>query len=80
MSMSKALICVWNGRAAAPPWIVWSVGVSTLEEAFVVEGVADRAHDGRPRTEHVAGLRPHDEVGVALPYAGLFGELLVEDG
>ena len=29
MSMSKALRCVRNGRAAAPPWIVCSTGVST---------------------------------------------------
>ncbi len=27
--MSKALECVTNGRAAAPPWIVCSIGVST---------------------------------------------------
>ena len=32
MSMSNALRCVPNGRAAAPPWINCSVGVSTSKK------------------------------------------------
>ena len=27
--MSYALMCVSNGRALAPPWIAWRIGVST---------------------------------------------------
>ena len=27
--MSKAFMWVMNGRAAAPPWMTWSIGVSS---------------------------------------------------
>ena len=29
ISWSKAFMCVLNGRAAAPPWMSWRIGVST---------------------------------------------------
>ena len=43
--MSSALWCVMNGRAAAPPAMACSVGVSTSQIAAVVEIAADRADD-----------------------------------
>ena len=49
-----------------------------LDVALLVEDVADGAQGGGLGAHHVAGLLPHDEVGVALADPVLLRELLVQ--
>ena len=69
-------MCVTNGRAAAPPCCVCSIGVSTSMKPRACE--ASRAATAttvgaRRDVSRAAGA--HDEVDVALPDAGLLGQL-----
>src|SRR5471032_2235097 len=42
-----------------------------LDVLPIVECLAQRSDDRRPLIDHLACLGPHDEVEIALPYAGL---------
>ena len=70
-SRSSALWCVTNGRAAAPPAIVCSTGVSTSTKPRAVEERADRGDRGEADLEDPAGVVVGDEVDVALAEAGV---------
>ena len=48
-----------------------------LEKAATLQGVADGPHHRDALPGHRAGLRPHDQVDVALPDPGLLAHLLV---
>ena len=74
-SMSNAFMCVTNGRAAAPPGCVCSIGVSISTKPRAVEVVAQRADHRRAQAGRLAGRRAHDQVDVALADAGLLGQL-----
>ena len=66
---------VTNGRAAAPPCSSLQHRRLDLDEAAAggTTRAATRTTAARSRT-HVAGLRPHDQVDVALPDPGLLGQ------
>ena len=64
-SRSKAFMCVRNGRAAAPPCTVCSIGVSTSRKPRAVQAGAQRRHHGRPLAHRAPGLVAHDQVDVA---------------
>ena len=51
-----------------------------LDEPALVQRRAQRAHHLRARAHHLAGLRPDDQVGVALADARLLVQLAVRDG
>ena len=76
--MSRALWCVVNGRAAAPPAMACSVGPSTSTKAFARQRVADRLHDLRPPQETLPLAVGMDQIEVAhpLPQFGV-GQALV---
>ena len=77
MSWSRALRCVRNGRAAAPPLVSWRIGVSTSMKPRCVERRAQALEHGGLGAHHLARLGPHHHVDVAQPDPGLVGERLV---
>ena len=50
-----------------------------LEESAALESVAQLTHDGNPLAGVLPGLRPDDEIDVALTHPSLFAHLLVRD-
>ena len=69
--MPKALWCVTNGLALAPPARVCIIGVSTSRNLLLVEVLTEKRNDLRPLPEQVAGLVAHDQVEVSLTIARL---------
>ena len=67
-------MCVTNGRAAAPPCSVCSIGVSTSRKPRASKRLAQRPRRRPARSaRHVARLRADDEVDVALADPRLLG-------
>jgi hypothetical protein len=69
--MSSAFMCVTNGRAAAPPASVWSIGRLDFEESALVELAAQARDDARAHLEDLEGLGVGPHVDVALAVADL---------
>ena len=78
--MSRALECVTNGRAAAPPANVCNIGVSTSRNPRRSSAVAYRADNRDSLAGHRARLRANDQVDITLPHPRFFAHLLVRDG
>ena len=72
-------MCVRNGRAAAPPCTVCSIGVSTSRNPRETRPCAQGRHHGGALADRAAGLVPHDEVDVAPADPQLLAHRLVRD-
>ena len=74
-----AFIWVTNGRAAAPPVLVLQHRRLDLEKPAGVQRLPQRPIDCGTQFHRPTGLRPHDQVHVALPDPGVLGQRLVSD-